>query len=297
MKNVMIALDPKALDSKNTRLLLKEVKQLQEAGLLNKVHATSIIGPHMFSEPNSWYNKNKKAACEKLTEKMVKEIKSIGLQCGKIRALAISGSTSEELVSTLSRFSLKVGADTLILLSKNQEGVGQLVLGSFCEAAVLTAKLPVLAYKPKSFKQTKSKNLTALIGIDPQYGLSGSDISYLKKLCQGKAQLHLAYVESKKNFLDVLVGNKQNDKVQSKEKLQALKKKLQSQHIHAEIHLLDDQKHGSVAHALSHLADKLQCWFVVTNNSPSKTRLQKLLLGSQARRVLIQTPRAFLSLR
>lgn len=210
-----------------------------------------------------------------------------------VRVIQSDASTNEELVAQLSRHGKKMNLDILVVGSSDRKGLPYWFLGSLAETASLSASMPVLVLKHSSTIISRTRKL--VVAVDASATPSARDIAWLANLSRStKSHLSLVYVEPRKRaVVDSLQERK--SKTESLHSLQQLALSLRSKGaVATTVTILPEDR--SIAHRIVEFSEKQKAWMTITTTA-KRTRLRKLLLGSNARRILALSKRPFLSLR
>jgi nucleotide-binding universal stress UspA family protein len=211
-----------------------------------------------------------------------------------VRVLQSESSHNEDLVDKLSKHVLDLRADLLVLSSNERKGLPYWLLGSVSETASLTAKVPVLVLKAPSRERKFSRFVNFVVGVDVAAPPSRQDVNWIANLARVcGARVHLFYVRPRKNKLRDKVRAKV-DRQQTHQVLQGLEARFNEKGISTSVVIKPERK--SIPHTITEYAAKTGAWLTITTTA-QRSRAQKLLLGSNARHILMFSKGPFLSLR
>jgi nucleotide-binding universal stress UspA family protein len=188
-----------------------------------------------------------------------------------------------------------MGLGVLVIGSNDRGGLPYWYLGSLAETAALAATLPVLILKNSTPLAAVSRQPKLIIAVDVAAPPNTRDLTWLGNLSRStKSHLSLVYVEPRHRVvIDSLQERKSKD--EAKRVLRRLATSLKSKGAAATtISVLPESR--SIAHAIVEFAEEEKAWMTVAT-TPERTRLRRLLLGSNARHILALSKRPFLSLR
>lgn len=291
MKSQLIGLDPTVQKSSNLDHFLDILALFKRHGVFKRTSIASIVEPSLYTVPYSVYLSLKDSYIKKANQ----DIMSLTPKdLGPVQILASNSQATSAHVEKLSRYARRINANALILASNDRKGFPYWVLGSFSETASLIASIPVFIIKPTISTNKFSRNVRFILAVDVAAPPTAHAIKWLSDLAQSsRARLYIVYVEPKKR---ALVDSLQN-RIENSEALKALTRletAFKSNGVQAIKTVLPETK--SIAHTIVDFSDKMKAWLTITT-APKRSGVRKLLLGSNARKILRLTERPFLSLR
>jgi nucleotide-binding universal stress UspA family protein len=169
------------------------------------------------------------------------------------------------------------------------------ILGSLSETASLSASLSVLIFKTSVSIRARSRAPRLVFGVDVSAPPSVRDITWIAKLARStKAHLDVIYIDPRpRALLGSLQERKSREDTQKilQRQVTALKSKGAGS-----VTTVILKESRSIAHTIVEFSEKRAAWLTITT-TPKRTKIRRLLLGSNARHILALTQRPFLSLR
>lgn len=293
MKKAVIALSPQQDLDENLDYFYDTLKLFQGHGFFSEISIVSVIHPFLYLMPTQWYKDSRHRLVKEAHQSLEKRVGQ-RLHFKSIKVLASSSDSLEHLSSMVSRHARHCGSDVLVVASNDRTGLPYWILGSFSETTALTARHPTLIIKPHVSPDQFAPTAHLLVCIDVKAPPSSKDLRWISHTAKANgAALELLYVKPKTRiFLDVTQPEKTLKEPQKV--LDAIQEKLQKMGLRVNSSILEEG--SSLAQTVVDFAEQKQTWAIITV-AASRSRLRKLLLGSQARRILALTQRPFLSLR
>jgi nucleotide-binding universal stress UspA family protein len=292
MKSALIAIDPLLLEGRSFAHFCKMVRTFQEAGCFAKTTVASVIHSGLYLMPYQYYH-DIKGNLAKDAKFRVTEACRGKFDFQKVRILNTESSSNEEIVSLLSKHAESVGANLLVVGNHDRKGLPYWLLGSLSETASLAASLPVLVIK-STIQSSLSNQRNIVVGIDVSAPPSAGELAWLERVGKfSESKLHLIYVLPKIRPVVERLQHRQT-KVAAENTLNIICKTLGARGVEADYSVLQERQ--SIAHTITKFADRKCAWITITTTA-KRSRVRKLLLGSNARHVLTLSKRPFLSLR
>lgn len=295
MKSALVALDPVASRGTPFHRFCDALAFFQNNGFFSRTSVASVMHPSLYAMPYSFYKDMK--------GKLAKDVKAgLERECdgrfafGSIRILQSESAMVESHVKRFSQHGQRMGSDILVLGSNNRGGLPHWFLGSFSETAALTAPLPVLVLKLSSQISELPPRASFVVGIDTDAPPSKGAVDWIAGLArETKAAVHLLHVSPRKRPLaSAILRSKSKNGTSGKDVLKNLQSSFASKGVAASASTLEESM--SVAHTIVGFAESKKAWLTIVT-SPERSRARRLLLGSNARKILNLTKRPFLSLR
>lgn len=293
MKHALIALDPVGNSDQNLEHFCEVVKLFQDKGFFSETSIVSVIHPSLYLLPNQWFRDMKGKLAKDALESIADRITD-RFRFSTVKILQSYSDSMESLVSVLSRYARRAGSDVLVVASNDRAGFPLWFLGSFSETASLIAVHPILIIKPHMQIHDFGQEPRLVVGIDTTVPITTKALHWITDSARSvSAFVDLIHVKPRpRAFRDAF--QKKSGKKEPELVLQSIQKKLQKSGLRVGISVLEEST--SIAHALVDFAEQRQAWVIIAV-AAQRSPLRKLLLGSNARRILSLTRRPFLSLR
>ncbi|MGE3682183.1 MAG: universal stress protein [Bdellovibrionales bacterium] len=293
MKSALIAIDPMVLKGKAFERLCEMIRRFQDEGLFSRAFVVSVIQPSQFLMPYADFRKDKDELARE-AQANVKRACSGKFEFSSVRVLQAVSDTNEEIVDLLSKHSKRFGVDVLVVGSNDRRGLPYWFLGSLSETASLTAKIPVLVLKNSAFQVRLPQKPNFVVAVDVAAPPQAQQISWLVRLAKvTDASVHLIYVEPLvRPVIDRLQQRKNHEEATRILKRMEGAIKSSGVFVHASIR----EETRSIAHTIVEFAEEKRASLTLVT-TPKRSKVRKLLLGSNARHVLALTKRPLLSLR
>jgi nucleotide-binding universal stress UspA family protein len=293
MKKAVIALSPREDPEQDLGHFYETLRLFQDRGFFAETTIASVIHPFLYLMPNQWFKDMRGRLAKEAHEYLERSAKD-RFRFQSIKILQASTDTLEALVTILSRFASRSGSDVLVTASNDRTGFPLWLLGSFSETAALTARHPILVIKPHMSPQDFAPSPHMVVCIDVTAPPSTQVLRWIAQAAgAGGAAIDLVYVKTKRRpILDVIQPSKAPKDPQKI--LDGIQAKLQKAGLQVSVSVLEEG--SSLAQTLVDFAEQKQTWAILTV-AAARSTLQKLMLGSNARRILTLTQRPFLSLR
>jgi nucleotide-binding universal stress UspA family protein len=293
MKKAVIALSPRQDLDENLDHFYETLKLFQDKGFFAETSVVSVIHPLVYLMPNQWYRDMRGRLAKEALQDLDKRIKH-HFQYQSIKVLQSATDSLEYLASMVSRYAQRNGSDVLVIASNDRTGLPHWILGSFSETAALLARHPTLIIKPHMSPEQFAPTPHLVVCVDVTAPPTSKELRWIVNAAKtGEAALELLYVQPKSRpLLDAVQRSKAPKEPQKI--LEDMQRKLQKAGLSVSSSVLEEG--SSLAQTVVDFAEQKQTWAILTVATPRST-LRKLILGSQARRILALTQRPFLSLR
>ncbi|MDQ3231889.1 MAG: universal stress protein [Pseudobdellovibrionaceae bacterium] len=210
-----------------------------------------------------------------------------------IKVLSAMTVDLESLVIFISRFATRTGIDLMVIASNARTGLPLWLLGSFSETAALIAPMPILIIKPHIEVQDFAPVPHLVVGVDTSVPVPAAALRWIAGTAKSMgAELDLIHVKPRKRLMDSMAPRPKKESPELI--LQGLQRKFLKAGVSTHVLIKDEVE--SVAQTLVDCAEQKQAWVILTVVA-KRSSVRKLLLGSDARRILSLTRRPFLSLR
>lgn len=293
MKKALIAIDHLNIDEDASEHFFDAVNFFELKGIFSQATIASVVHASQFLMSYSLYTKH--------TEELAREVgESVRIKCSgrfqfsKVKVIKSESHHNEDVVEHLSKYGRRSGMDMMVFGSSDRKGLPHWFLGSISETASLTARLPVLIFKPKMSSLDFSRVTNFVVAIDVSAPPSPSAITWISKLAKGSdAKIHLLYVEPKRKSL---IGGLRDEpsSVTANRVLRRIQNALEKENLSVGCHIRKETT--SVPHVIVSFCDERKSLLAVMT-SPERSKARRLFLGSTSRQVLALTSRPFLSLR
>lgn len=294
MRTALVAIDPMALKEKVFEGLCEKIRSFQELGFISKTSIASISHRDQYLMPYEYYKTHKDELAKEARLNVERACEG-KFQYKTVRVIQSDASANEELVALLSRHGKRMNLDLLVIGTNDRKGLPYWFLGSLAETASLSATMPVLVLKHSAPSTEGSRTRKLVVSVDASASPSTQDITWLANLSRStKSHLSLVYIEPRKRaVVDSLQQRK--GKAEARQSLQRLATSLRSRGaVTTTVTVLPEDR--SIAHTIVEFAEKQKAWMTITTTA-KRTRMRKLLLGSNARHILALSKGPFLSLR
>lgn len=293
MKSGLVAVDPSIKISASFQSFCNTVRFFQAHGLFARMSVASIIHSDLYSVPYKFYKELRESYVEEAKKKLHAACSGC-LSYDTLQVLVSESNAKEDHINLLTRYAHRLRRDLLVLASSNRADLSHLILGSYSETASLMAKLPVFVIKPSLNQQTFTKKAHFVLAVDITSPPSSNAVRWIADFAKpAHATIDLLYVHPRKGFLvDSLKMRKpRHEAEQALEKLQSAfaKHGLKTKSV-----VLEESE--SVAETAAAYSEKTKAWVTIATEAV-RTKPRKLLMGSTARKILVNTKRPFLSLR
>jgi nucleotide-binding universal stress UspA family protein len=293
MKKAVIALSPRQDLDENLDHFYDTLKLFQDKGFFADTAVVSVIHPLAYLMPMQWYKDMRGRLAKEAHQDLEKRVQQ-RIHYQTIKVLQSSTDSLEYLASMVSRYAQRIGSDVLVLASNARTGLPHWIMGSFSETAALLARHPTLIIKPHIPPEQFASAPHMVVCVDVIAPPSAQELRWIATAAKtGGATLDLLYVKPKPRPLFAAMQPGKTPKDPQKV-LDDAQKKLEKAGVSVRSSILDEG--SSLAQTVVDFAEQKQTWAIFTVATPRST-LRKLLLGSQARKILALTQRPFLSLR
>lgn len=294
MKEALVSIDPMAIKGKGFKRFCEKIRLFQEQGFISRTSVASVIHSSLYLMPYDYYRISKDGLAKEARLNVDRACRG-QFQYNTVRVLQSDSSANEELVANLSRYGKLMGSDILVLGSNDRKGLPYWILGSLSETASLSASMPVLIFKTSTSISPRSRAPRLVCAVDVAAPPSARHITWIANLARStKADLDLVYVDPRpRAMLSSLQQRKSKGDAQRILRSQVVAFKSKGAGSVTSTILSEGR---SIAHTMAEFSEKQSAWLTITT-TPKRTKIRRLLLGSNARHILALTRRPFLSLR
>ncbi len=294
MKSAVLAVTP-TLSEKPVELkrLCRQIRELQNRGLLGSVSIASVMHPDLYPYPASYYQLMKFGLTHQNRERLESYMRK-WFKFGKVHMLSTPSSENATLAERLSDFARKRQAEVLVVNQSGARGwIGKL-FSRVAEATAFSAALPVLVLNSDHEEELASSEARILFAIDPQSTPSDAELGYVVNAAKlMAAEVHLLYVRPANRSFAKKLRERLPASTAMRE-LRRLETYFRERGVRGRSVMVEEDE--SVASAIEQYAeDNLVCLSVVT--SPVRPFFRKFLLGSTVKRLLRVSKRPVFVLR
>lgn len=294
MKSGLVTIDPSIEAGASFQSFCNALRFFQEHGLISQTSVGSVVHPNLYLLPYRFYKEFRGTYIKEANAKL-QTVCADCLDYDTIRILPSESLSKEDHINQLARCAHRLGRDLLILASHDRVGLSHLLLGSYSETATLMAKIPVFVIKPSfDLKDFANKQARFVLAVDAASPPSGRAVRWVADFAKpANVTIDLLYVRPRKK---VLIDSLQERKPRqaAEQVLGDLQKAFAKYGFKANSIVLDESH--SVAETVAEHSENEGAWVTICSEA-IRSKSRKLLLGSTARKILLNTKRPFLSLR
>jgi len=280
--------EPARLDA-----LCRQIRELQERGLLSQLAVASVMHPDLYAYPPSYYQLVKTGLAHGNRHRLEAFLRR-RLNLTGVHMLSTPSSENLTVAEKLSDFAVNQNADLLVVNQPGSQGwIGRL-FGRVAEATAFYASLPVLVLKEERDLGRCTAQPGILVGIDPKSVPTPTELDRIGEMAKLMgAETHLLYVRPKSRVIPTALHVAMPPGIATR-KLWCLEAYLRSKGVKAKWAL--EEEEGSVAASIErYAAANGVCLTVAT--APARPLLRKLLLGSTVSQLLNVSKRPVLVMR
>lgn len=161
----ILAIDALQVDAEQIAMIVNGMKRFYGENI-PAIQPVYVLNPDSAPLPLAWFDEVAEKLKREATERFRKWTQGVPFQCQELVVLVEHETSHAVVVERLNQYAKQSGASLAIVATSSKTGFNRMILGSFAEAMVLNAKLPLLTISPEETTFTPTKKRSCMCPID-----------------------------------------------------------------------------------------------------------------------------------